>query len=83
MKDIQKINEVLVVKTFTPSMEETEVLTYVKKRKEQMVKFRETSKIEKIWKEADNEYIPHELDFGETRKRFEHRSTKSYGERWW
>ncbi len=36
-----------------------------------MMDFRKGLGIEARWREADEEYVPHELDFGTTRKRFE------------
>ena len=52
---------------------EVEKLTgkYVKKRSDEMMQYRAGLGIEQKWQEADEEYIPHELDFGTTRKRFE------------
>src|ERR1019366_8490101 len=45
--------------------------SYIKKRSGEMIKFRQQLKVEGRWREADQEYLPHELDFGTTRKRFE------------
>ncbi len=45
--------------------------TYIKRRIREMQQFRTGLGIENKWQEADEEYIPHELDFGTTRKRFE------------
>src|SRR5206468_2799772 len=42
-----------------------------KRRISEMQDFRKGLNIENKWREADEEYIPHELDFGTTRKRFE------------
>jgi len=36
-----------------------------------MQDYRRSLNIEARWKQADEEYVPHELDFGTTRKRFE------------
>ena len=57
--------------TFQPDKTETLVIKYVDKRANEMIKFREQLKLEGRWREADQEYLPHELDFGTTRKRFE------------
>ena len=57
--------------TFQPDKTETLVIKYVDKRSNEMIKFREQLKLEGRWREADQEYLPHELDFGTTRKRFE------------
>src|ERR1035437_333758 len=57
--------------TFQPNKTETLVIKYVDRRANEMIKFREQLKLEGRWREADQEYLPHELDFGTTRKRFE------------
>lgn len=44
---------------------------YIKRRVENMMDYRKGLGLEQRWREADDEYIPHELDFGTTRKRFE------------
>lgn len=71
MPDIKKLEEVEQIKTFTPSKDEQILQTFVKKRAEEMMAYRDSLKLEKEWKEADEEYIPHEIDFGTTKKRFE------------
>lgn len=58
-------------KTFIPDDTQKVVISYVTKRSEDMIDYRQGLGIEKRWREADEEYIPHELDFGTTRKRFE------------
>lgn len=67
----KELNKTIEVKTFVATKDEQEILQYVKSRHESMKNYREQLKVEKEWKNADNEYIPHELDLGETRKRFE------------
>jgi hypothetical protein len=57
--------------TYIPNGVEKKVLDYVKRRVEDMIDYRKGLGIEQRWREADEEYIPHELDFGTTRKRFE------------
>lgn len=57
--------------TFKPNVTERAVLKYVKRRIDDMIDFRAGLGIEAKWREADEEYIPHELDFGTVRKRFE------------
>lgn len=57
--------------TFTPNTTERTVVKYVGRRIDEMIDFRKQLRIEPRWQEADEEYIPHELDFGTTRKRFE------------
>lgn len=57
--------------TFKPDGTDKAVLKYIKRRIEDMIDFRKGLGIEEKWREADEEYIPHELDFGTTRKRFE------------
>lgn len=56
---------------YDPSDVERVVQKYVLDRSEDMMSFRKGLGLEKKWREADEEYIPHELDFGTTRKRFE------------
>ena len=57
--------------TFEPNTTERKVRAYIKRRVGEMQDFRKGLGLEKKWAEADEEYIPHELDFGTTRKRFE------------
>lgn len=57
--------------TYEPDSTERVARSYIKRRSGDMQDFREGLGIEKRWREADEEYIPHELDFGTTRKRFE------------
>ncbi len=57
--------------TYAPDSVDRVVRSYVKRRLDEMMDFRKGLGIEKKWQEADEEYIPHELDFGTTRKRFE------------
>ena len=56
---------------YEPSDVERKTLSYIKRRADDMMDYRKGLGIEQIWREADDEYIPHELDFGTTRKRFE------------
>lgn len=58
-------------KTYAPDRVERVARTYIKRRTEEMIQFRKGLGLESRWREADEEYIPHELDFGTTRKRFE------------
>lgn len=57
--------------TYEPTEAERVARVYIKKRSGDMQDYRQGLGIEKRWREADEEYIPHELDFGTTRKRFE------------
>src|SRR3990167_11297124 len=50
---------------------EKEVEKFVKQRVMEMQDYRKDLKIEKDWKEADDEYLPQELDMSKGRKRFE------------
>src|SRR3990167_77155 len=50
---------------------EKEVEKFVKQRVREMQDYRKDLKIEKDWKEADDEYLPQELDVSKGRKRFE------------
>ena len=56
---------------FAPNPTERAVDRYVYKRVNEMIDYRRSLNIEPKWKLADEEYIPHELDWGATRKRFE------------
>lgn len=71
MEKIKDLEKPLEVKTYNPSEDENILQTFVDKRKTQMQDFRTSLGIEKEWREADIEYIPHELEFGTPRKRFE------------
>lgn len=66
-----RLKEEKVEKIFNPSKAERVARAYVKRRSEDMIDYRKGLGIESRWKDADEEYIPHELDFGTTRKRFE------------
>lgn len=57
--------------TYQPDSVERVARKYIKQRSGDMIDYRKGLGIEGKWKEADEEYIPHELDFGTTRKRFE------------
>lgn len=68
---LKRLKKVGTKETFIPNTVEKAVDKYVFKRMNEMVDFRQSLKIEAKWKQADEEYVPHELDFGSTRKRFE------------
>lgn len=67
----KRLKRKLSVPPFQPNTTEHVTASYVKRRIMEMDRFRKQLKIEGRWREADQEYIPHELDFGTTRKRFE------------
>lgn len=69
--EIKKLNEEPKVKSYIPDGDEKILQTFVDKRKTEMQDYRTSLGIEKEWREADIEYIPHELEFGTPRKRFE------------
>ncbi len=69
--EINKLEEEIKPKAYSPDKDEKILQTFVDKRKTQMQDFRTSLGIEKEWKEADIEYVPHELEFGTPRKRFE------------
>lgn len=69
--EISKLNDKIEPKAYAPDKDELELQTFVFKRRDQMQDFRTSLGIEKEWREADIEYIPHELKFGTPRKRFE------------
>lgn len=54
-----------------PNSTERAVGRYIKRRIGEMQDYRKSLNLEPRWKQADEEYVPHELDFGTTRKRFE------------
>lgn len=56
---------------FVPNSVEKSTIKYVDRRSEEMIDYRRGLGIENTWREADNEYVPHELEFGVARKRFE------------
>jgi hypothetical protein len=71
-KDIEKrLKQPKTTPAFVANKTERVTASYVKKRSGEMIKFRQQLKVEGRWREADQEYLPHELDFGTTRKRFE------------
>lgn len=68
---IKDLGEEVKVKAYVPTDDEKILQTFISKRRDQMQDFRTSLGIEKDWREADIEYIPHELEFGTPRKRFE------------
>ena len=71
-KDVEKrLKKPKTPPAFQPDSTQKVAGTYVEKRIGEMIKFRQQLKVEGRWREADQEYLPHELDFGTTRKRFE------------
>jgi len=69
--EIKNLNKEVEVKEYVPDKDEQILQTFVDKRRTQMQDFRTSLGIEKEWSEADIEYVPHELEFGTPRKRFE------------
>jgi hypothetical protein len=69
--EIKKLDKAIEVKSYRPTDDEKILQTFIAKRRDQMQDFRRSLGIEKEWKEADIEYVPHELEFGTPRKRFE------------
>lgn len=69
--EIKNLEKKVDVETYTPDGDEKILQTFISKRRDQMQDFRQSTGIEKEWREADIEYIPHELEFGTPRKRFE------------
>lgn len=67
----QRLDETDKSVPFNPNSTQRKVASYVKRRINEMQVFRQQLNIEGRWREADQEYVPHELDFGTTRKRFE------------
>lgn len=68
---ISRLKEKKVVDPFKPSTVERAVSKYVKRRSSEMIEFRRGLDLERRWKQADAEYVPHELAQGSSRKRFE------------
>lgn len=68
---VARLKEKTNTSEYIPSKEEKIIGRYIDRRSGEMIDFRKGLKIEDKWREADEEYIPHELDFGTTRKRFE------------
>lgn len=60
-----------VVAPYEPDKTDKAAIKYIDQRSQDMIDYRRGLRIEERWREADEEYIPHELDFGTTRKRFE------------
>jgi len=71
MEQIKNLEKPVKEIAYVPSGDEKILQTFVQKRKDQMQDYRRSLGIEKEWQEADIEYIPHELEFGTPRKRFE------------
>src|SRR3990167_8357163 len=55
-------------KSYTASKDEKIVEAFVSKRAKEMQDFRKDSKVEDEWKEAEKEYMPHEVEFSAGRK---------------
>jgi|GEM_PF-2056512 len=71
MKKTKDLEPEEKVKIYNPDKDEKKLQSFVKKRKDAMQAYRASLGVEKDWKEADSEYIPHELELGTTKKRFE------------
>lgn len=67
----KRLKEVESKDTYAPDKNERAAIKYIDRRSSEMIDYRKGLGIEQRWREADEEYIPHELDFGTTRKRFE------------
>ncbi len=67
----KRLKEQKTKPAFVPTTTDKAVRKYVTRRIHEMQEFRRSLNIEGRWKQADEEYVPHELDFGTTRKRFE------------
>lgn len=68
---VDRINNKPKALAFEPSETDRVATMYVDRRVTDMIDYRAGLGIETKWRQADEEYIPHELDFGTTRKRFE------------
>ncbi len=67
----KKLETPVNIPGWSPNPSMAKIVEYVDKRINEMIDFRSNLGIEQRWREADEEYVPHELDFGTTRKRFE------------
>lgn len=67
----KRLSAKTTIPAFKPTTVERVAAAYIERRQREMADFRSGLGIEKKWQEADEEYVPHELDFGTTRKRFE------------
>ncbi len=67
----KRLEPKLETPAFKPNDTDRVVGRYIKRRMGEMQDFRRALAIEIKWKQADEEYVPHELGFGTTRKRFE------------
>lgn len=68
---VQRLKKPKDPEKYEPNGTEKAIDKYVNRRMNEMINFRRGLNIENKWKAADDEYIPHELDYGATRKRFE------------
>lgn len=78
MPDIKTLEEEPKDQTYKADKDELIIQTYVTRRVKEMQDFRSELKMEDKWKEADAEYVPRELEFGTTSKRFETDQTDGY-----
>lgn len=78
MQNIKDLNKTEAVETFVPTEEELIIQTYVNRRVYELKEHRKNLKVEEKWKEADNEYVPHEMEFSTQGKRFETDQTEGY-----
>lgn len=67
----KRIEDKVAPESWVGTPVERTAVNYAIKRQREMSQFRTSLGIEQKWQEADEEYVPHELDFGTTRKRFE------------
>ncbi len=76
-KKIFKKEKEEVKKSYAPQGEEKDIQEFLAKRIDELKEYRKKEmigarrNIESIWKEADDEYTPHELGIGTDRKRYE------------
>ncbi len=69
--EIKELDKPLKELTYIPDGDDKLIQTFIKRRVQELQDHRSEQKIEEKWKEADREYIPSELEFGTTSKRFE------------
>ncbi len=78
MQKISDLEKAEDVKTYNPDADEKIIQTFVKRRVHELQEYRKEKKTEEKWKSADDEYVPHEMEFGTQGKRFETDQSEGY-----
>ena len=69
MQKIKDLDKKLDTKTFIPDEDEKILQVFLKNRIYELQQHRKELKIEDKWKEADQEYVPREMEFSSQGKR--------------